>query len=103
MRATRCEALRRFTWLVSVLSTVVPCCLVGEAMADRRSEGLYQAKRNRLVDRQIVGAGITNPRVVAAMRATRRHEFIPPSQRRNAYFDMALPIGGGQTISPPFV
>jgi len=72
-------------------------------MAGRRSNRSYAALRNGLVDREIVGAGIRNSRVIAAMRTTPRHEFIRPSQRRNAYFDMALPIGAGQTISPPFV
>lgn len=63
----------------------------------------YAAARKHLVDTQIVAAGIKNPRVIAAMRATPRHLFIPSPQRKHAYLDMALPIGGGQTISPPFV
>jgi protein-L-isoaspartate(D-aspartate) O-methyltransferase len=37
------------------------------------------------------------------MRDTPRHEFVPANQRKYAYFDMALPIGNGQTISPPFI
>ena len=37
------------------------------------------------------------------MRDTPRHEFVPIGEREHAYFDMALPIGNGQTISPPFV
>ena len=37
------------------------------------------------------------------MRTTPRHEFMPLNLRKNAYYDMALPIGEGQTISPPFV
>jgi protein-L-isoaspartate(D-aspartate) O-methyltransferase len=37
------------------------------------------------------------------MRSTQRHEFVPADQRRFAYYDMALPIGGRQTISPPFI
>jgi protein-L-isoaspartate(D-aspartate) O-methyltransferase len=41
--------------------------------------------------------------VIDAMRATPRHEFVPLNQRKYAYLDMALPIGEGQTISPPFV
>ncbi len=56
-----------------------------------------------MVDTEIVAAGVTNPRVIQAMRSTRRHEFVPIAQRRNAYKDMALPIGSQQTISPPFV
>jgi len=59
--------------------------------------------RTRLVDEEIVGAGGKDPRVIQAMRNTPRHEFVPLAQRKYAYFDMALPIGEGQTISPPFI
>ncbi len=59
--------------------------------------------RNRMVDKEIVAAGVKNPRVIASMRTTPRHEFVPLNQRRYAYYDMALPIGESQTISPPFV
>ncbi len=59
--------------------------------------------RKRMVDEEIVAAGVKNPRVIAAMRATPRHEFVPLSLWPNAYYDMALPIGEGQTISPPFI
>ncbi len=66
--------------------------------ADRWAEA-----RNRLVDEQIVRAGVTNQRVIKVMRTVPRHEFVPGRQRRNAYYDMALPIGHQQTISPPFI
>ena len=56
-----------------------------------------------MVREEVSGAGITDERVCAAMRDTPRHLFVPASQRDFAYFDMALPIGGGQTISPPYV
>jgi protein-L-isoaspartate(D-aspartate) O-methyltransferase len=59
--------------------------------------------RNRMVDEEIVAAGVKNPRVIEAMRKTPRHLFVSPAQRKYAYYDMALPIGDGQTISPPFV
>ena len=59
--------------------------------------------RDRMVDREIVAAGVKNARVIEAMRATPRHEFVPLVQRQNSYVDMALPIGEGQTISPPFI
>jgi protein-L-isoaspartate(D-aspartate) O-methyltransferase len=41
--------------------------------------------------------------VIEAMRETLRHEFMPVGERKNAYYDMALPIGEKQTISPPFI
>jgi protein-L-isoaspartate(D-aspartate) O-methyltransferase len=56
-----------------------------------------------MVDDEIVAAGVSNKRVIQAMRKTPRHEFVPANQRQYAYYDMALPIGNGQTISPPFV
>jgi protein-L-isoaspartate(D-aspartate) O-methyltransferase len=56
-----------------------------------------------MVDEEIVAAGVENPRVVKAMRRKPRHEFVSRTQRRYAYYDMAMPIGHSQTISPPFV
>ena len=54
--------------------------------------------RNRMVEHEIIGGGIKNPRVIQAMRDASRHEFIPWQSRQNAYFDMSLPIGEKQTI-----
>lgn len=59
--------------------------------------------RSKMVDEEIVAAGVKDRRVIESMRNTPRHEFIPINQRAQAYYDMALPIGEGQTISPPFV
>jgi protein-L-isoaspartate(D-aspartate) O-methyltransferase len=56
-----------------------------------------------MVEEEIIGAGITNARVIQAMRDTPRHEFVLPKDRPQAYYDMSLPIGEKQTISGPFV
>ena len=74
-----------------------------QALAQSQSTRVIEAARNRMVDEEIVAAGVTNPRVVEAMRTVPRHEHVPHSHRRYAYYDMALPIGNSQTISPPFV
>lgn len=66
-------------------------------------EDQARAARERMVDEDLVSAGISNPRVLKVMRTIPRHEFVPAEQRRLAYYDMALPIGESQTISPPFV
>ena len=63
---------------------------------------MAQARR-MMVEKEIVGAGVKDQRVVDTMLATPRHEFVPLAQRKFAYFDMALPIGGKQTISSPFI
>jgi protein-L-isoaspartate(D-aspartate) O-methyltransferase len=62
-----------------------------------------EKERNRLVDQVIVGSGITDPRVIEVMRTVPRHEFVPLAQRKNAYYDMSLPIGESQTISAPSI
>ena len=47
--------------------------------------------------------GVTEPRVLAAMAAVPREEFVLPGDRDEAYADRALPIGSGQTISQPLM
>lgn len=63
----------------------------------------FAAARNEMVARQIRARGIRSPRVLAAMFAVPRHEFVPPESAASAYSDVPLPIGGGQTISQPFM
>ena len=68
-----------------------------------QSEQEWTTARERLVREEVAAAGISNPRVLEAIRATPRHQFVRPAQRRWSYLDMALPIGAGQTISPPYI
>lgn len=65
-------------------------------------EKAYIHERQRMVDRQLKPRGIEAPRVLAAMLAVPREEFVPESLRHEAYADGPLPIGAGQTISQPF-
>ena len=50
----------------------------------------------------IASRGITDQRVISAMRAVPRHAFVPEAFAGRAYDDTALPIGDGQTISQPY-
>lgn len=56
-----------------------------------------------MVERQLRRRGISDERVLAAMQAVPRHEFVPERVRARAYADSALPIGEGQTISQPWI
>ena len=47
--------------------------------------------------------GITDAGVLGAMERIARDEFVPEAVRDQAWEDMALPIGRGQTISQPYV
>lgn len=59
--------------------------------------------RERCVARQVAGRGVEDPLVLAAMRAVPRELFVPKSARSHAYDDVPLAVGGGQTISQPFI
>jgi protein-L-isoaspartate(D-aspartate) O-methyltransferase len=63
----------------------------------------YTLRREGMVRDQIAARGVSDDRVLAAMRRVPRHEFVPEHLRHQAYGDHALPIGGGQTISQPFI
>jgi protein-L-isoaspartate(D-aspartate) O-methyltransferase len=63
----------------------------------------FLAQRERMVRDHIEARGIRNRDVLAAMRSTPRHRFVPDEWRTDAYADRALPIGFRQTISQPYV
>lgn len=56
-----------------------------------------------MVEHQLRARGIEDERVLEAFMEVPREQFVPPSHRHNTYADRPLPIGGGQTISQPFV
>jgi protein-L-isoaspartate(D-aspartate) O-methyltransferase len=59
------------------------------------------AARRRMVDRLRTGGRVDDERVLEALAAVPRHEFVPEGRRSAAYRDAPLPIGHGQTISAP--
>jgi len=63
----------------------------------------YAAQRVEMIEKQVRRRGVTDPAVLAAMQAVPRHEFVAEEIRSNAYADAPLPIGGGQTISQPYI
>lgn len=60
-------------------------------------------QRERMVNDQLKGRGITDPRVLAVMGELPRHLFVEEAMARQAYLDSPLPIGEGQTISQPYI
>ena len=61
-----------------------------------------EEERAAMVER-LRAAGITDPRVLAAMAEVPRERFVPAAFRREAYADHPLDIGLGQTISAPWI
>jgi protein-L-isoaspartate(D-aspartate) O-methyltransferase len=60
-------------------------------------------ERERMVEEQLVRRGISDARVLEAMRKVPRHRFVEEALRDRAYGDHPLPIGEGQTISQPYM
>jgi protein-L-isoaspartate(D-aspartate) O-methyltransferase len=61
------------------------------------------ARRRMMVDTQLRGRDIVDERVLHVMEKVPRELFVQDRERRRAYDDAALPIGGGQTISQPYM
>ena len=89
---------------------ILPLCLVQTVLL---AVGISQpavlpdfaAARQRMVQEQLSAPDrdIKNCLVLDAMATVPRHEFVPESLRKFAYWDEPLSIGYGQTISQPFI
>ena len=69
--------------------------LQGQGMTSLRT-------RQRLIER-LTEKGISDIRVLEAMRDAPRHLFLDEALSTRAYEDLALPIGCQQTISQPYI
>ena len=56
-----------------------------------------------MVDVDLLGRDIRDPRVLAAMLKVPRHQFVTADFKGQAYADAPLPIGKDQTISQPYI
>jgi protein-L-isoaspartate(D-aspartate) O-methyltransferase len=63
----------------------------------------YAKAREEMVRTTIESRGIGDRRVLQAMRAEPREDYLPEEKRSFAYQDTALKIGWEQTISRPFI
>ncbi len=83
-------------WLVAL--TALAC----SPARDGEEAGFARA-RDEMVATQIASRGVSDARILAAMRKVPRHRFVPPALAGQAYEDHPLPIGHGQTISQPYI
>jgi protein-L-isoaspartate(D-aspartate) O-methyltransferase len=98
-------AVMGITLLVALLSCT-PSPAQGSpspAPGDRPGADERRAERLAMVQQQIVARGVSDPLVLAALRATPRHWFVPDTVAAHAYDDEPLPIGSDQTISQPYI
>ena len=55
-----------------------------------------------MIQRELVNRGITSQAVIEAFRRIPRPRFVPEYLQHQALADESLPIGLGQTLSPPY-
>ncbi len=77
--------------------------LVREGRALESQDPDFELLRREMVEAQIAARGVSDPRVLEAMRSVPRHEYVGERYRSMAYQDSPLPIGLGQTISQPYI
>jgi protein-L-isoaspartate(D-aspartate) O-methyltransferase len=81
------------------LFAMLSCSLLGSAT----DHDPWQARRHRMVEKQIEARDVSDPATLAALRKVPRHRFVPADLQELAYDDRPLPIGRGQTISQPYI
>lgn len=59
--------------------------------------------KEEMIERQLKGRGIHDPKVINAMWEVDRSIFVPDDMLEHSYEDRALPIGKEQTISQPYI
>ncbi|TAL30749.1 MAG: protein-L-isoaspartate(D-aspartate) O-methyltransferase [Spirochaetes bacterium] len=81
--------------MLACAGSCLVCSSKGETTVDRL--------KDIMVKKQIEARGVTDTRVLEAMRSIDRHRFVPEENITSAYEDHPLPIGYGQTISQPYI
>ncbi|MBN1479409.1 protein-L-isoaspartate(D-aspartate) O-methyltransferase [candidate division KSB1 bacterium] len=91
----------RISVLLLTLACIINC---KENMSKKQAAHIdFEHKRHNMVAKQIISRGVSDNRVLKAMRSIPREKFVLPAYMDQAYEDYPLPIGYGQTISQPYI
>jgi protein-L-isoaspartate(D-aspartate) O-methyltransferase len=66
-------------------------------------ERFFDQKRQEMVSQQIESRGIKDPKILSVFLKIKRHLFVLPGLKSQAYDDNALPLDQDQTISQPYI
>jgi len=78
-------------------------CVAAGGMGFFPTMNRFDVARERMIQSHLVARGISDSRVLAAMRKVPRHLFVEEAFWERAYEDHSLPIGAKQTISQPYM
>jgi protein-L-isoaspartate(D-aspartate) O-methyltransferase len=92
-----CRVRRVWQWLIVGTLALTSCDRAHTSGTD------YTSQRQQMVAEQIAARGISDERVLAALKKVPREEFVPERMRSGSYSDGPLPIGHSQTISQPYI
>jgi protein-L-isoaspartate(D-aspartate) O-methyltransferase len=81
-------------------SSQVNVCTMAEVVTPIQDRSV---ERQRMVTLQVANRGVTDSRVLEAMRQVPREAFVGSGMEEFAYEDTPLPIAAGQTISQPYI
>jgi protein-L-isoaspartate(D-aspartate) O-methyltransferase len=99
MRPSTPNHPRRINHLLALALAFAFATLAPTATAQQK----WELQREYMVRTALEAEGISNARVLTALRKVPRHEFVRSTEKAQSYEDTALPIGHQQTISPPYV
>ena len=74
-----------------------------EAFADARRQMLAEIAAEAAITAEQTGRAAFDERVMRAIAAVPRHEFVPLELQPYAYLNRPLPIGCDKTVSQPFI
>jgi protein-L-isoaspartate(D-aspartate) O-methyltransferase len=81
----------------------IVCDGLGSALAKPAERPVLDFELEEMVQQQLVSRGVHDQRVISVFREVPRAAFVPVYLHNRMYGDERLPIGLGQTISPPYV
>lgn len=90
------------TALAAAASTLLAIAPL-QSQVDDREEARQQMVQEHIANPGSPFTAVEDDRVLRAMRAVPRHEFVPEQLRSLAYANRPLPIGHDQTISQPYI
>jgi len=88
--------------IIFVISILLLLHLPTPLARSSKEPSLVEASK-RMVERDLKGRDIRDPKILEIMGKVPRHLFVEPSLKSKAYADHPLPIGEGQTISQPYI
>ncbi|MCY2985369.1 MAG: protein-L-isoaspartate(D-aspartate) O-methyltransferase [Planctomycetota bacterium] len=89
-------------WSVCMISLSLSIVASRAESQQKNTRESFEILREQLIKNVLVPNGVKDPRVLKSVGETPRHAFVPKNFVKDAYLDIAIPIGEAQTISSPY-